>query len=555
MDNVDDGVLLYHNPETLKAEILVDEHRRSDVPVQERVMALIRQSPGSEPRFVALSELQRCREHQTSEDEKTGLTLQDIKKDVSRRQGEVLSYFKVAGDIGASDIHVTTRPGLTRFEMRIHGELETISEQAEEEGNALGATIVLSMCDVTEPMFFPGRKQDGRVAAEFLRKVGLFGARYSHTSTADGFNFVMRVIPDDGDSVQTLEALGFLPEHIRLIARMLRLPEGMMILSGPTGSGKSTTLRVCADMYLNRTRYKKRLLTVEDPPEGRIPGAIQTPILCDKADDDAVRLAWQWAITSALRLDPDAIMPGELRDLLSMMAAMFAAQTGHLVMTTEHTNSALSIPERMITMGVKEGLIADAQLLIGLISQRLVQVLCPHCKVPWSRKKDQLTPDQRRYLETYCQVDGLCSVENLAFRDEAGCPECRKAIVLNGRTVKTVGLGVVGRTVVAEVIRPDATLFQLLLRDGKDAAKHYWLTQLGGITRRTHLLHKLNAGQVDPLAADDVIPLDEDDLLLDLSTSSASSDDTRWQTLIAQAIAQGVKAGIEAGLAAQREDV
>ncbi|EKD7295091.1 Flp pilus assembly complex ATPase component TadA [Salmonella enterica] len=569
MSEHNEAVLLYHNPETTAHELLVDSQRRTDVAVQQRVMSLMEENPGVTMRLVTRSELLRCSEmaRQLSEQGEKGLRLEDIKKEVSRRQGDVLNYFMVAKEIGASDIHGTTLPGLTRIEMRVHGELETISELAEEDGKAQAATIILSMCDVTEPQFYAGRKQDGRVAAKFLRKVGLFGARYSHTPTADGLHFVMRVIPDDGDVVPTLEKLGFLPEQIRLIKRILRLPEGLIILSGPTGAGKSTTLRACSDLYLERTRYKKRLLTVEDPPEGRIRGAIQTPILCDKADEAEVRRAWERALSSALRLDPDAILPGELRDLISILAGIFAAQTGHLVLTTLHANSAFSIPERMITMGANAGLVADAQLLIGLISQRLVQVLCPHCRVPWSVKKDQITPEEREYLEKYCSVEGICQPEHLHFRNEAGCPACRKAVVIGGKQVATVGQGVAGRSVVAEVVRPDTMLFRLLIQEGKEAAKAYWLSELGGITRRIHLLHKLNAGLVDPLDADLIVPLDEDEVTLSVSDPVTSSSDIdtalieRLALVIAASVREGLKQGVEdaikagiiAGMAALKE--
>ncbi|EDV4360015.1 pilus assembly protein [Salmonella enterica subsp. enterica serovar Hartford] len=569
MSEHNDAVLLYHNPETTAHELLVDSQRRTDVAVQQRVMSLMEENPGVTMRLVTRSELLRCSEmaRQLSEQGEKGLRLEDIKKEVSSRQGDILNYFMVAKEIGASDIHGTTLPGLTRIEMRVHGELETISELAEEDGKAQAATIILSMCDVTEPQFYAGRKQDGRVDAKFLRKVGLFGARYSHTPTADGLHFVMRVIPDDGDVVPTLEKLGFLPEQIRLIKRILRLPEGLIILSGPTGAGKSTTLRACSDLYLERTRYKKRLLTVEDPPEGRIRGAIQTPILCDKADEAEVRRAWERALSSALRLDPDAILPGELRDLISILAGIFAAQTGHLVLTTLHANSAFSIPERMITMGANAGLVADAQLLIGLISQRLVQVLCPHCRVPWSVKKDQLTTEEREYLEKYCSVEGICRPENLHFRNESGCPACRKAVVIGGKQVATVGQGVAGRSVVAEVVRPDTMLFRLLIQEGKEAAKAYWLSELGGITRRIHLLHKLNAGLVDPLDADLIVPLDEDEVTLSVSDPVTSSSDIdtslieRLALVIAASVREGlkqgvedaIKAGITAGMAALKE--
>ncbi|HAU7316529.1 TPA: Flp pilus assembly complex ATPase component [Salmonella enterica subsp. enterica serovar Wangata] len=559
----DCGVLLYHNPETRETEILVDEHRRSQSDVQTAVMRLMSEHSRASPRFVSRSVLQSCQQTQTlsTEPDGQGLSLKDL-ADVSRRQGEVLGYFQTARQTGSSDIHVTTSPGLTRIEMRIHGDLVTVAELAEQDGEALAATIILSMCDVTEVQFFPMRKQDGRVAAKFLKKVGLFGARYSHTPTADGLHFVMRTINDDGDRVPSLTQLGFLPEQMALIQRILRLPEGMVILSGPTGSGKSTTLRSFCRIWLERTGFLKRLLTVEDPPEGRIVGAIQTPIICDKADEAEVRRAWERAISSALRLDPDAIMPGELRDLISILAGIFAAQTGHLVMSTLHTNSALSIPERMITMGVEAGLILDAQLMVGLISQRLVKTLCPHCKVPWAHKNAELSDEQRMYLEQYCNEPGLCQPEDLCFRHPEGCEHCRKSVVLNGHTVTTVGHGVTGRSVVAEVIRPDARLFHLLKMEGKEVARRYWMAN-GGISRRIHLLHKLGAGLVDPLEADGTIPLDEDDVLLvpednvvqTASGTGTHSDDSpgivlseELKALVSMAVSSGIEQGLARGV-------
>ncbi|EAO0165681.1 pilus assembly protein [Salmonella enterica] len=552
----DSGVLLYHNPETRETEILVDEHRRGQPDVQADVMRLMSEHTRASPRFVSRSVLQACRQTQDrgAASDEPGLALKDL-ADVSRRQAEVLGYFQTARQTGSSDIHVTTSPGLTRIEMRIHGDLVTVAELAEQDGEALAATIILSMCDVTEVQFFPMRKQDGRVAAKFLKKVGLFGARYSHTPTADGLHFVMRTINDDGDRVPSLVQLGFLPAQITLIQRILRLPEGMVILSGPTGSGKSTTLRSFSRIWLERTGFLKRLLTVEDPPEGRIAGAIQTPIICDKADEAEVRRAWERAISSALRLDPDAIMPGELRDLISILAGIFAAQTGHLVMSTLHTNSALSIPERMITMGVEAGLILDAQLMVGLISQRLVKTLCPHCKVPWVQKVTSLSDEQRTYLEKYCHEPGLCRPEDLYFRYPEGCEHCRKSVVLNGRTVATVGHGVTGRSVVAEVIRPDARLFHLLKTEGKEVARRYWM-ESGGITRRTHLLHRLGAGLVDPLEADETIPLDEDDVLqvpedsgAHAGTRSDGSTATGLSEELKELVSLAVSSGIEQGLA------
>ncbi|EMG5825492.1 Flp pilus assembly complex ATPase component TadA, partial [Escherichia coli] len=213
------------------------------------------------------------------------------------------------------------------------------------------------------------------------------------------------------------------------------------------------------------------------------------------------------------RLDPDAIMEGEMRDLISMMSTTYAAQTGHIVLTTLHTNSALGIPERMITMGMNADLICDAQLLIGMISQRLVPTLCPSCRIPWEKRAPELSDDERDYLERHCNKDSLCSTDNIWFRNHHGCSECNHDVIINGRKRGEIGKGLTGRTVIAEVIEPDNRLFQILKTRGKVAARKYWLENMKGISRVEHLLRRINEGLVDPLEADRIIPLDEDERL------------------------------------------
>lgn len=495
--------------------LFVDTHHRGDARVQSWVTTVKGQFPVRDIAFVSLSDLVRLRDaaRQASQSA-VGLTADDL-RDVSTNQEQVLRLSSLAAELGSSDLHMTMA-AYTRIEMRINGELQVIKDISRADGMALASTIILSMCDVTEKQFFPNRKQDGRVKAEFLRKVNLFGARYSHTPTVDGLYVVMRLIADDGDNIPTLEALGFLPAQCRVIDNILRRPEGVIILSGPTGSGKSTTLRVFSAMYLARTGGKKRLLTIEDPPEGRIPGSIQTPIIADKADPEATKLAWVQSISSALRLDPDAMLVGEMRDVNSALTAINAAMTGHQLMTTLHANDPVSILERLVVMGLNPALIADAQLMIGLLSQRLVQTLCPHCSLPWSTREASLgAVDRDRLSDLFTGNER----DTLRFRNPEGCAHCRKVVF-----GQEFGHGVAGRTVIAEVIQPDARFMQIFRDKGKAAARQYWVTALGGITRNQHLLIRIREGRVDPLLAEQVCPLDEDRLTLNAAATETGED-------------------------------
>ncbi len=512
-NETESSLLLYREADI--TEILIDTNHRSDPHVQARMMAMMKEHPGARLRFVSITELREARansQHAYAEMDRSGMTLDDIDGDNSQSEQQVLDYFSLAKTLHSSDIHFLISETLFQVKMRVHGILHVVDERQPSEGISLCATCILSMADVSEPMFYPNREQDARLSPAMMRKIGLYGARYSHRPTGDGLIAVMRLLDDDGNSVPTFATLGYLPQQIRMLSRLISRPEGKIILSGPTGSGKSTTLRSACRVYLDENPGR-HLLTIEDPLEGQIVGAVQTPIICDKSDPEAISQAWSRSITSAMRLDPDSIEIGEMRDLISMIATINAAQTGHLVLTTLHTNSAFSIPERMTTYGVNENLLCDAQLLIGLLSQRLVPTLCSSCRIPWSEQIENLPQEQREFLEKYCNIEGTCNTQNIFFHNPDGCDVCKQEIKINGKVRGEVGHGIKGRTVVAEVVETNNRLFRLLKTEGKSAARQYWLNQMGGISRVRHVLHRINEGVIDPLMANRIIPLDEDERL------------------------------------------
>jgi len=504
-----DFVFAEHHP-VQGVTLLIDKNRRQDPAIQRWAVDMAKQHPGAETEFVTLSELSQRRERAVAQ----GLvvTENDLdKKDVSRSQDKVLSYFSLAKELNASDIHmeISGDRKITVIQLRIHGELEVTDELTDEEGTTLASTEYISMCDVREQSFVSGREQSGRINSKFARQAGLFGARYEHRPTPDGLIVVMRMIPDDSKNIPTLSQLGFLDEQIKIITQILRLPSGMVLVTGPTGSGKSATLRVLSDIWLKLTGGKKRLLTLENPPEGLIPGAIQTPVMPDDSTPEAISRAWNNANASALRLDPDAILNGEMRDFYSIMAGIYGTETGHIFMSTQHTLSAIGALSRMEHFGINRQMLADSSLITGLIGQRLVPVLCDNCKIPWAVKAPELDSDTRERLEIYCSVEGVCHPGQLFFRNPEGCECCRKVIPI---TKRVVSKGITGRTAVVEVVRTDAMMMQLWLNHGAAVARQYWVNK-GGITRVMHLLRYLAEGRVDPLEGDLVCPLDEDELM------------------------------------------
>ncbi|MEM9336374.1 MAG: ATPase, T2SS/T4P/T4SS family [Patescibacteria group bacterium] len=284
--------------------------------------------------------------------------LDHIKEDapVTRIVATILRY---AVDGGASDIHVEPTGGKIKVRFRVDGSLATSLELPKKTHSAVVARIkILSSMRLDERR----KPQDGRFSATFdERKIDF---RVSVLPTNHGEKVVMRIL-DNEKGVTTLEDTGIGGHHLEVIRRMIKEPYGIMLISGPTGSGKSTTLYA---MLSEVDRATKNVLSLEDPVEYNIDGVSQSQVRPE------IGYTFAHGLRAALRQDPDIIMVGEIRDKETAQLAIQAALTGHLVLSTIHTNNSIGVIPRLIDMGVDPYLIAPTLKLA--IAQRLAKRLC-----------------------------------------------------------------------------------------------------------------------------------------------------------------------------------
>lgn len=417
------------------------------------------------------------------------------REDLTHRQEQVMSIIVEANQRDASDIHFRHEEARTLVFARVDGFFEPVREFNRQDGRAICRAMYGSMCDVAEEQYYENRSQNGRLKSEYLRELGLTGARIGTRPTDDGNLVVLRLLKKG--TKRTLADLGYLPEQVEIITRMTRNPFGVNIFSGPTGAGKSTTLEVLVQMLLEYTGHKINILTVEHPPEYRMDGAVQTPLTCDSDDPASVARAWANAIAELLRLDPDVIVIGEVRDLDSAVAAFRAAMTGHGVWTTNHANHAWQTLDRLIDLGVSPALATDASIVTGLINQSLVPINCPACRRQYKLARHTLAPDLQE------RVERLCNPDTVYVRGRnPGCKICG-------------GRGYKGRRVVAETVAPTQRLMNIYREGGSSAARSAWVQEMNGISKCMHLIRKVNAGEVDPLFAEQqVCTLDYDEITL-----------------------------------------
>ncbi|WP_211474761.1 GspE/PulE family protein [Collimonas humicola] len=386
----------------------------------------------------------------------------------------------------ASDIHIRVRKNCTDLYFRIHNDLVRAGGQTREYGERLVATLYGAMTSVSDSSYKPTERQDASIADRDKLPPLLNGVRIATAPTSDGVLMVLRLLYNDaGDNIDLLP-LGFSKEHAGMLQQLKEQPIGMNIISGPTGSGKSTSLQRILTGEILEAEGKMHVLTVEDPIEYPIAGAVQTSVTNAGTEEERSQ-RFSAAIANAMRLDPDTIMIGEMRDRASAQNALRAAMTGHQVWTTVHANSAMAIVDRLVDLGLPVSLVADHTIVTGLVSQRLVKLLCPHCKLRLAEHQEQLAPAALKRVRQALHSDfGQVCIAG------PGCDQCRQQ-------------GTSGRSVVAEVIIPDAQFFDYIRAGEKTRAAQYWQQELQGMTMLEHAIAKVAQGMVDPRMAEKVV--------------------------------------------------
>ena len=336
------------------------------------------------------------------------------------------SVFDDATQVRASDIHIEPQESRLQIRFRIDGVLHLQTEADSKIASSLALRLkLMSDLDISEKRL----PQDGRFAIRVKNQ--RIDVRISTMPTQYGESVVMRLLNQGGTSLR-LDAIGMPPALVKKFRAIVQRPNGLVLVTGPTGSGKTTTL-YCALAELNSV--EKKLITVEDPVEYRLPGINQVQV------NDKIELNFARVLRSALRQDPDIVLVGEMRDQETAQIGLRAAMTGHLVLSTLHTNDAASTPLRLMDMGVPRYMVGSS--LQAVLAQRLVRVICESCTTPYTP-----TPTEAEWLRM--ELGEL--VDRTQYHHGKGCSHCN-------------GMGYRGRTGVYELLE--------MTREVVDAANHH----------------------------------------------------------------------------------
>jgi general secretion pathway protein E len=286
----------------------------------------------------------------------------------------VNSLFLAAMKERASDIHIEPEEKEVIVRYRIDGELYVARRAPRAFMNSIVSRIKIeSSLNIAEKRL----PQDGRITKKIAGKG--FDIRVSTIPTSRGYERIVMRLLNKSSVLLDLPDLGFSPRDYTLMDTLIRRPDGIILVTGPTGSGKTTTLYAC----INRINQPNlNILTAEDPVEYEIAGIHQLHV------QPKIGLTFASALRAFLRQDPDVVMVGEIRDKETVEIAINASLTGHLVLSTIHTNDAAGAVTRMVDMGVEPFLLRSS--VIGILAQRLVRVLCPHCKYPYAAEDSEL---------------------------------------------------------------------------------------------------------------------------------------------------------------------
>ena len=359
----------------------------------------------------------------------------------------------------ASDIHLEMFDERVSLRFRIDGSLYERTAPAKEAVNAIISRIkILSKLDIAEKRL----PQDGSFSIRYQNRA--IEVRVSVCPAVFGEKLVLRIL-DKGSGDLSIDKLGFEPSQKKMFLEAAKLPHGLIFLTGPTGSGKSTTLNaVLSDIKTPELNF----MTLEDPVEYKLSGISQVQV------KPAIGLTFAAGLRSFLRQDPDVILVGEVRDSETAEACLKAALTGHLVFSTLHTNNALGAIPRLIDMGMEPFLLAQSLALVA--AQRLIRVLCPYCKVPHTPEPSMLARIiQEGHLDPKEQ-------NTWTFFKPIGCPKC-------------VNTGFIGRRAIYEVFRISEEMSNIIYKSQDLIKLREAADRTGALNLRASGWHKVVHGQ------------------------------------------------------------
>ncbi len=353
---------------------------------------------------------------------------------------------------GASDIHIEPEENTLRIRFRVDGVLHEISAPPKHLQSAIISRIkIMASLDIAERRI----PQDGRFTINTGGKQ--VDVRVSVVPTIYGENVVLRLL-NAASALLSLEQLGFSENILEKYNKLIYRPHGIILVTGPTGSGKTTTLYASLDKI---NSPEKNIITIEDPVEYKLAGIRQIQV------DTKVDLTFANGLRSILRQDPDIVMVGEIRDLETAEIAIQAALTGHLVFSTLHTNDAPGAITRLIDMGVEPFLVSSS--VIAVLAQRLVRKICPKCKEKYEPTKTEL------------KDVGLASADKYEFYKGKGCREC-------------MNTGYRGRISIYEMMLPDEKIRDAIIAKAAAGEIKKYAVEAGMNTLMQDGLVKVAAG-------------------------------------------------------------
>ena len=365
------------------------------------------------------------------------------------------SLFEDAIQIGASDVHIEPQESGLQIRVRVDGVLQTQAMADKRIGSALAQRLkLMASLDISEKRL----PQDGRFSV--LLKNHTIDVRLSTLPTAYGESVVMRLL-NQGADMKRLDNIGMPADMLKRFREILGRSSGLVLVTGPTGSGKTTTL-YAALAEVDAAELK--VITVEDPVEYRLPGIIQVQV------NDKIELTFARVLRSVLRQDPDVILVGEMRDAETAEIGLRAAITGHLVLSTLHTRDAISTPFRLLDMGVPAFMVATS--LQAVIAQRLVRLNCTECA-----EEHTPSPQEQAWLDSMLEPG-----TTLIPKRGVGCSACN-------------GSGYSGRQGVYEWLEMDAVLTQAASRSDPAAFMRLARERMRGQTLAHHALALVRQGK------------------------------------------------------------